>query len=154
MCVSAYPDILPWQVRKACLEFELNSGHVNSVMPCPNQILQDLYYSYLSQLLHPLDGHEDARHDSELLQEFCEWSVGIQPKPGKRRAERLANFLNIASVSNIQHKRFRRDLMMLLEMSVEVGKDDLVLDLSKCYHLSSTQRFPVRLLIFIFSISS
>jgi hypothetical protein len=30
--------------------------------------LKDLYYTYLSLLLHPSDGHEAARHDSSLVQ--------------------------------------------------------------------------------------
>jgi hypothetical protein len=29
--------------------------------------LKELYYTYLSLLLHPSDGHEAARHDSSLV---------------------------------------------------------------------------------------
>lgn len=48
-CVAAYPDIRPWQVESAC------------------KGASDVYYSYLSQLLHPMDGHDSARRDSVLV---------------------------------------------------------------------------------------
>lgn len=99
-------------------------------MVCSCDDLEVLYYSYLSQLLHPFDGNDNARHDEELLEEYCEWSVGILPSPNKK-ADRVDNFLNIASRTSIQHTRYKRDLMMLLRLSVVIGKDDLVLDLGK-----------------------
>ena len=83
-----------------------------------------------SQLLSPLDGNDAARHDGALVKEYCEWSVGLQPRP-TNRPERLENFLNIASKTNIQHKRYRRDLMVLLEYAAVIARDDLVLDLGK-----------------------
>jgi hypothetical protein len=92
--------------------------------------MEDLYYRYLSHLLNPLDGHEAARHDADLVKEFCEWSVGIKPRPSKN-SKRLDNFYNVASRSQIQHKRYRRDLMMLLELCMIINKDDLSLDLGK-----------------------
>jgi hypothetical protein len=92
--------------------------------------MEDLYYLYLSHLLNPLDGHEAARHNADLVKEFCEWSVGIKPRPSKN-SKRFDNFYNIASRSQIQHKRYRRDLMMLLELCMIINKDDLSLDLGK-----------------------
>lgn len=130
LCVSAYPDVLPWQVRRSCLDPTPESIHPQIQASCSNDELEDLYYSYLSQLLHPFDGNDKARHDKELLQEYCEWSVGIRPNPAKKR-NRVENFLNIASRSSIQHTRYKRDLMMLLRLGVVIGKEDLVLDLGK-----------------------
>ncbi len=128
LCVSAYPDIQPWQVRKACLDPHWTSQE--SRIPCSDECMEDLYYSYLSRLLNPFDGHETARHDDDLVKEYCEWSVGIRPRPNKKPG-RMENFLNIALQSSIQHKRYRRDLMVLLELSLMTGRDDLVLDLCK-----------------------
>jgi hypothetical protein len=56
LCVSAFPDVRPWQVRKACIDGK------NSL-----QELQPLYYTYLSLLLHPTDGHDNARNDGVLV---------------------------------------------------------------------------------------
>ena len=128
LCVSAYPDVQPWQFRQACLDgaFAIDDSRT----PCSEEVLEDLYYSYLSQLLSPLDGNDAARHDGALVKEYCEWSVGLQPRP-TNRPERLENFLNIASKANIQHKRYRRDLMMLLEYAAVIARDDLVLDLGE-----------------------
>jgi hypothetical protein len=128
LCISAYPDVLPWQVRQACLDQAIEMN--DSPIPCSKECLEDLYYSYLSHLLSPLDGNDAARHDAELVREYCEWSVGLQPRPNKRQ-DRLENFLNIASRSSIQHKRYIRDKMLLLKFAVIIGKDDLVLDLGK-----------------------
>ena len=128
LCVSAYPDVLPWQVRQACLDDAVALD--DSRIPGTQDDLENLYYSYLSNLLSPLDGNDAARHDDALVKEYCEWSVGLQPRPHKR-PERLENFLNIASRSSIQHKRYRRDLMMLVEYAAVIAKDDLVLDLGK-----------------------
>jgi hypothetical protein len=126
MCVSAFPDIDPWQVRQACVDSPQTSGE----SPCSDECMEDLYYSYLSHLLNPLDGHEGARHDAELVKEYCEWSVGIKPRLSKN-PKRLDNFYNVASRSQIQHRRYRRDLLMLLELSMIVNKDDLSLDIGK-----------------------
>lgn len=54
LCAAAYPDIRPWQVESACDEAH-SSGSNN------------LYYVYLSQLLHPIDGHDAARRDAVLV---------------------------------------------------------------------------------------
>lgn len=128
LCVSAFPDIHPWQVRQACLDRPVNLE--DSRIPNSDECLEAFYYSYLSHLLNPLDGNDVARHDAALVKEYCEWSVGLQPRLSKQ-PERLENFLNIASRSSIQHKRYTRDLMTLLEFAVVIGKDDLVFDLGK-----------------------
>ncbi|KAG7346813.1 hypothetical protein IV203_005882 [Nitzschia inconspicua] len=128
LCVSAYPDILPWQVRQVCLSDEMGNPSLEAQPACSEDELEGFYYSYLSQLLHPFDGNDRARHDDELLEEYCEWSVGLQAHLTKK-PDRLENFLNIASRSSIQYHRFKRDLMTLLRLSVVVGKEDLVLDL-------------------------
>ena len=54
LCAAAYPDIRPWQVEDACEERK-SCGSNN------------LYYMYLSQLLHPIDGHDAARRDDVLV---------------------------------------------------------------------------------------
>ena len=54
LCAAAYPDIRPWQVESAC-----GDG--------PSSGSDNLYYIYLSQLLHPIDGHDAARRDAVLV---------------------------------------------------------------------------------------
>jgi hypothetical protein len=131
LCVSAYPDVQPWQVRKACLAPPRQTLDDLERKPiCSDTEMETLYYTYMSHLLNPLDGHEDARHDADLVKEYCEWSVGIAPRPNNNR-ERLKNFIAIASRSSIQYRRYRRDLVMLLDLSMIVGKEDLSLDLGR-----------------------
>ncbi len=54
LCAAAHPDIRPWQVERACNEGQPQSSN-------------NLYYLYLSQLLHPIDGHDAARRDAFLV---------------------------------------------------------------------------------------
>jgi hypothetical protein len=54
LCAAAYPDIRPWQVESACSS--CHEGRSNN-----------LYYLYLSHLLHPIDGHDLARRDDQLV---------------------------------------------------------------------------------------
>ena len=62
ICVSAYPDLCPWQVRQAVLEPPVGEeGSKN------NKQFDDLYYYYLSSLLHPQDGHYGTKHDKDLV---------------------------------------------------------------------------------------
>ena len=68
VCVSAYPDLCTWQVRQALAE-PSNKGKDSGQ-------LQDLYYYYLSSLLHPQDGHETARQDAALV-EVSIWALLI-----------------------------------------------------------------------------
>ena len=68
LCVSAYPDLQPWQVKKACLEKSSQSVvGAETRKHCTDECLTELYYTYLSQLLNPLEGHEAARHDGNLV---------------------------------------------------------------------------------------
>ena len=92
--------------------------------------METAYYKYLCRLLNPTDGHEAARQDSELLKEFCEMSIGTG-SGGKNFETRIENFLNIASPSSQFHTSYRRDLMMLLELSSSIENHNLSLDLGK-----------------------
>lgn len=65
VCVSAYPDIQPWQARKAC--FDLETADSPSQKTNQDDWLEDYYYGYLSMLLHPQQGNEAARSDSALV---------------------------------------------------------------------------------------
>jgi hypothetical protein len=62
LCVVAYPDVQPWQVRNACLGPTLENGPGMA-----RAAEEDFYYTYLSQLLDPVEGHEFARRDSSLV---------------------------------------------------------------------------------------
>jgi hypothetical protein len=59
LCAAAYPDVQPWQVRKQCLP---ESENIEQVL-----YLTDLYYTYLTLLLHAIDGHSTAWKDSDLV---------------------------------------------------------------------------------------
>ena len=75
LCFQAYPDVRPWQVKKECNE---------------ENEFAELYYTYLSLLLHPNDSHDGARQDPALVREFCTLSVAAKGKGAKRKK---ANFL-------------------------------------------------------------
>ena len=64
ICVSAYPDLCPWQVKQALLHSPAPAGTGMGAW----SIMKDLYYYYLSNLLHPQDGHDGARKDSKLVE--------------------------------------------------------------------------------------
>lgn len=71
VCSSAYPDVRPWQVKKMC---NLQSESVDATF------MANLYYTYLSLLLHASEGHESARRDPKLVSVrflglfyFCFW---------------------------------------------------------------------------------
>lgn len=57
LCAASYPDVQPWQVRAVCVDQE-NDRKME---------LEDIYYIYLSQLLHPMDGHDAARKNRDLV---------------------------------------------------------------------------------------
>jgi hypothetical protein len=69
VCVSAYPDLCPWQVKQALIEFSAGEDGVGLNKGLKGE-LKDLYYYYLSSLLNPQDGHETARHEKHLV-EVC-----------------------------------------------------------------------------------
>jgi hypothetical protein len=62
VCSAAYPDIRPWQVKKQCV--------LQPVTKNATEILRmaQLYYTYLSLLLHPSDGNDYARRDPKLVE--------------------------------------------------------------------------------------
>lgn len=130
LCVSGYPDIQPWQVRQACLSKPRSNS--DDLTSCSDATMEEEYYNYLCQLLNPVDGHDVAREDSDLLKEFCFWSIGIGPN-GENIASRVEFFLNIASPSSQFHTKYRRDLIMLLDFSKTIEKHSLSLDLGKFF---------------------
>ena len=60
LCASAYPDVRPWQVESAC---RLSKP----VKTSTDEDMKEFYYSYLTLLLHPIDGHDTARRDPSLV---------------------------------------------------------------------------------------
>lgn len=67
LCASAYPDVQPWQVKKQCIGDSINTD---------GDKLADLFYTYLTLLLHPIDGHSTARKDKEMVKvSLCEDSL-------------------------------------------------------------------------------
>jgi hypothetical protein len=65
VCSSAYPDVRPWQVKRECVSLASEAPNLSDGQ---REELNDLYYTYLSLLLHPMDGHATARHDRALVQ--------------------------------------------------------------------------------------
>lgn len=63
LCSSAYPDVRPWQVAKSCRFTQKD----RKLLTSSENEMNDLYYAYLSLLLHPQDGHDSARRDPELV---------------------------------------------------------------------------------------
>mmetsp|Transcript_23209 Transcript_23209/g.64340 ORF Transcript_23209/g.64340 Transcript_23209/m.64340 type:complete len:1165 (-) Transcript_23209:85-3579(-) len=154
LCVSGYPDIQPWQVRDACRCFpEPESKELRA--HCVDEVMESLYYSYLSDLMDPIDGHEAARQNFDLVKEFCELSVRTRSAK-EDEAARTDNFVNIASRSSAVHEKYRRDLMMLLDLSVEIGNRDLALglvdEIFEDKKLSSNQEALNRVLTYLRSI--
>jgi hypothetical protein len=62
LCASAFPDIRQWQVKNIC-----SSQAKPRAQGLSEHTLQSLYYTYLSLLLHPMDGHDIARRDPALV---------------------------------------------------------------------------------------
>ena len=144
LAVSSYPDLRPWQVRNACL-----------VGTKQDPVLAELFYYYLSFLLHPSEGFESAKHDEDLVrvsfwiafvslislftehttQEWCELS--IEPSTEGQRMlwapakspNRRDNFYRIAKRSWPDHRLYHRDLVMLMDLSRKSDENDIVLDL-------------------------
>lgn len=63
ICVLAYPDLRPWQVRQACLGEDATSSYSTT----GDIEFNEMYYEYLSLLLHPWEGHDAACQDAELV---------------------------------------------------------------------------------------
>ncbi|KAL3943392.1 MAG: hypothetical protein SGBAC_002558 [Bacillariaceae sp.] len=133
MCVSAYPDLRPWQVRKACLNIDKPDTRLQ--MTDDESWLMDYYYEYLSMLLHPQQGNESARIDTAIVKEWCEWSIGILPSGMDRKkngkiSQRRNNFFRVAARSSSDHLTYRRNLETLLKLSMKADEHDLALDLA------------------------
>jgi hypothetical protein len=132
LCSAAYPDVRPWQVKKQC--YSTPSGNAKGTEP-----LEDLYYIYLSMLLHPTDGHDVARHDPALVKEWCELSVApdTEVSTGSRggkmtmaaEGQRRKNFMSVASRASSDHLSYSRDFELLLDLSMQVNELELSLDL-------------------------
>lgn len=116
-CVSAYPDIQPWQVESAC------------------EGAPEVYYLYLSLLLHPIEGHDSARRDPKLVQTWCELSVKeiLDNSSVNDVSSFRSNFMAVASRTSSYHLVYHRDLPFLLINGMEIKEFSLSLDLSK-YH--------------------
>lgn len=131
MCISAYPDLRPWQFRKACLNIDKPTTRLQ--MTDDESWLMDYYYEYLSMLLHPQQGNDAARIDTTLVKEWCEWSIGILPSGIESRnangSKRRDNFFRVAARSSSDHLSYRRDLETLLQLSMQAKEYQLALDL-------------------------
>lgn len=132
LCASAYPDVRPWQVDHECREVS------NGVSKNRNDSdLDDLYYNYLTYLLHSTDGHDTARADPALVTEWCRLSVHgylksmNQASSHSRDAKgKRQNFLCVASKASSDHMAYKRDLPALLDLSMEMKEYLLALDLA------------------------
>ncbi len=107
--ISGYPDLQPWMVRKSAYSGALGSSES-----------QKNYYEYLSTLLDPMYGYENARSDLELVREWCILSVSSEA-PDYR-----ANFYSVAKETS---KVFNRDLPLLLDLSMKIKDYELCLAL-------------------------
>jgi hypothetical protein len=151
LCSSAFPDVRPWQVAKSCGVGQGDSDDTSYEM-------LHLYYTYLTLLLHPVDGHDSARHDPRLVQvsfhcrnvqlhqgltlnrilcdekEWLKLSVEYinKSKYNPAKNDQLDNFLAVTSRSSSRHLAYHRDLALLLKLSMHIKEYDLALDLGEC----------------------
>lgn len=61
LAAAAYPDVRPWQAKKACTISQ------TGIPQSRQEEMNGWYYSYLTLLLHPTDGHDAARRDPSLV---------------------------------------------------------------------------------------
>jgi hypothetical protein len=130
ICVLAYPDLRPWQVRQACLGENFTSSHSTT----SDLEFHKMYYEYLSLLLHPWEGHDAARQDAELVTEWCrlsleDLSTDNNEEDQARRKQRRSNFQQVASRSSSDHRYYNRDLFSLMNLSIQDKDYDLALDI-------------------------
>jgi hypothetical protein len=160
LAAAAFPDVRPWQLRTALL------GPSNKREKKDEEDLGELYYEYLSLLLHPLHGNPKARRDASLIQvrslklvkqntcsavaqffdyaqEWCllsaEYKADAVKGGDERRRTRRENFLAVASRSSSHHLCYHRDLPMLLDLSMQANEFNLALDVGECFPLYLTQ---------------
>ena len=75
LATAAYPDLRPWQAKKAC-----DVSKSTQASEALRVEMKNLYYSYLSLLLDPIDGHDAARRDPALVKvSYLIFSFGIVP---------------------------------------------------------------------------
>lgn len=94
--------------------------------------MKEQYYVYLSLLLHPTDGHEAARQDVDLVNEWCALSVQDDDGSVARSQARRINFHLVASKKQPEYKMYRRDLPNLMKLAILASEIELTLELSKC----------------------
>ena len=61
LCSAAYPDVRPWQVKRHCVTLPQSKPTSDA------DEMANLYYVYLTFLLHPTEGNEIARRDPSLV---------------------------------------------------------------------------------------
>jgi hypothetical protein len=66
LLVAAYPDLRPWQVRKAATVTNADGEKISKSTTIKDN--NDFYYNYLSLLLHPEEGSDTARRDGSLVE--------------------------------------------------------------------------------------
>jgi hypothetical protein len=123
LAVSAYPDLRPWILRNACIEKLRSETEIDE--------FKGLYYTYLSLLLHPSDGHEGARKDIELVKEWCRLSLNSDGENSFDSDEKRENFYQVASRKKRDYHLYRRDLPFLVDIAIKVSDVQLAIDLSK-----------------------
>ncbi|GAX28159.1 hypothetical protein FisN_6Lh015 [Fistulifera solaris] len=123
LCASAYPDLQPWQVKKQCIVAD------GSKFQRP---LLDLFYTYLTDLLHPIDGQDAAKRDNYLVNEWCQLSIQFLQEMDdetNEAKEYKMHFMAVASRTSSTHVMYKRDLIVLLDFAMEINETDLALDL-------------------------
>mmetsp|Transcript_16747 Transcript_16747/g.46019 ORF Transcript_16747/g.46019 Transcript_16747/m.46019 type:complete len:1288 (+) Transcript_16747:157-4020(+) len=135
LCASAYPDVRPWQVNRECRGL-WRRDHKSTNKQASEW--DELYYMYLTYLLHPSNDNEMARSDSSLISEWSELSARgylqlQKSSPNSPEAsEKKRNFYCVASKASSDHLAYSRarDLTTLLGLSMEMKEYVLALDLA------------------------